>query len=289
MDVRQLKYFVAIAEELHFGRAAKRLCITQPPLSFNIKRLEESLGFELLRRNTRDVALTTAGKALYAEATKILAQMESARRLAERAAQGKLGHVRIGALGSALLTSLPEKIRSFQSPRPDVSIEINELTSVEQYEALRQEQIDIGIVHFRPLPAGVSSALAYSERFMCALHHSHRFAARKKVNLSQLAGDEFILFPRHSAPAYHERIVALCVEAGFVPRVRHQVRNMLSVTSLVSQNLGVAIIPAVISRVPMPDVVYRHLRDPGAISELHCIWRTQETSPLVLGMVAALS
>lgn len=290
MDVRQLKYFVAVAEELHFGRAAKRLSMTQPPLSFNIKRLEESLNLELLRRNTREVTLTAAGKVLYAEAIKIVAQVETAERLAGRAARGELGYVCVGVLGSALLTPIPERIRFFRDARPDVCIEIIELTSVEQYEALLREQIDVGIVHPRALPSRISSSLIYSESFMCALHSSHPLAAkRKNIDLSDLRNEEFILFPRPSAPAYYEKIVALCVEAGFIPRMRHQVRNMLSMTSLVSQNLGVALVPTAIARVPMPDVCYRRLQHPGDSSELHCIWRTEEQSPAVHGMLKAIA
>lgn len=291
MDIRQLKYFVAVAEELHFGRAAKRLSITQPPLSFNIKRLEESLNFELLRRNTREVALTAAGRVLYTEAIKILAHVEIAERLVGRAAAGESGSVRIGILGSALLTPIPGRVRSFGYAHPDVSIEILELTSVEQYEALLNEEIDIGVVHPRDLPARtpVSSAQIYSENFMCALHSSHPLAIKRKaIELNDLRDEEFILFPRQSAPAYYEKIVALCVSAGFVPRMRHQVRNMLSMTSLVALNFGVALVPTAISRLPTPEVTYRRLQNVDGDSELHCISRTDEQSPAVLGMLKAL-
>ncbi len=291
MDIRQLKYFVAVAEELHFGRAAKRLSITQPPLSFNIKRLEESLDLELFRRNTREVTLTAAGKVLYVEAIKILAQVEMAERLAGRAAAGDSGYVCVGILGSALLTPVPERILLFRDVHPGVSIEITELTSVEQYEALLNEKIDVGVVHPRALPArtSISSAQVYSEKFMCAVHRSHPLATRRKnIELHDLRDEEFILFPRQSAPAYYEKIVALCVKAGFVPRMRHQVRNMLSMTSLVSLNFGVALVPTAISKLPMPDVVYRRLQHMDDTSELHCIWRTDEASPAVLSMLKVL-
>lgn len=289
--IRQLKYFVAVAEELHFGRAAKRLSITQPPLSFNIKRLEESLNFELFRRNTREVALTSAGKVLYVEAVKILAHVEIAERLVGRAVAGESGSVCIGILGSALLTPIPKRVRAFRDTHPDVSIEITELTSVEQYEALLNEEIDLGIVHPRNLPTrtSVSSTQIYSESFMCALHNSHPLAVkRKNIELNDLRDEEFILFPRQSAPAYYEKIVALCVSAGFVPRMRHQVRNMLSMTSLVALNFGIALVPTAISKLPTPGVAYRRLRPVGSDSELHCIWRTDEESPAVLGMLKAL-
>jgi DNA-binding transcriptional LysR family regulator len=289
MDLRQLRYFVAVAEELHFGRAARRLAITQPPLSFNIARLEESLGFPLLRRTTREVALTPAGRVVYQEALKILALAREARELAERTARGEAGTVRVGIVGSALLTPLAARVRAFDAARPGAQVVVRELNSFEQIDAVQRRQIDIGIIHPRATPGGLACRLLASEPFICALPADHPLAGHKRVDLRRLRDENFVLFPRHFSPEYYDQIAALCLHAGFTPVIRHEARHMFSVASLVAHRFGVSLVPASLRAVTVPNLVFRPLTRAVAPSELHGIWREDESSPLVHALWASLA
>jgi len=288
MDLRQLRYFVALAEELHFGRAAARLAITQPPLSFNINKLETSLGVQLLQRTTREVALTPAGKVIYQEALKVLALVRDAQGLAGRAARGEIGAVRVGFVGSALLTRLGDRIRDFGAARPDVDVVLHELNSFEQIDALQARHIDIGIIHPRVVPAGIASCALHDEGFVCLLPADHPMAASQTVDVRRLRNEEFVLFPRHFSPEFHDKIVALCARAGFTPNVRHEVRHMLTIATLVSKRFGVSLVPNSVEVVALPNLACRPLARQTVQSELRGIWREDEEAPVVLAMLEAL-
>lgn len=289
MDLRQLRYFVAVAEELHFGRAAKRLSITQPPLSFNIRQLEASLGMELLRRTTREVALTEAGKVIYREALKLLTLARSAEEQARRAASGEAGVVHIGFVGSSFLTSLASDIRDFAATRPEVEVVLYELSSYEQIDALQRGQIDIGIVHPRVMPSGIASRVLHREAFACLLPETHALARREIIDLQQLQHDDFVLFPRDFSPGYYDKILSLCVEAGFTPHIRHKVRNMLTIATLVSHEFGVSLVPASLGKVQLPNLACRPLSHAANLSDLRGIWRQDEEQPAVLALLSCLA
>ncbi len=288
MDLRQLRYFIAVAEELHFGRAAQRLAITQPPLSFNIAKLEESLGFELLRRSTREVALTPAGQVMYQEAIKILALARKAQTLAGRIARGESGTIHVGFVGSALLTQLTEVTRSFGATRPDVQLVIHELNSFEQVDALQLRQIDLGVIHPRTLPGGIGTRVLYRQGFVCALPSDHPLAARTEIGLHELQNEDFVLFPRSFSPEYHDQIVAMCMRAGFTPHIRHEVRHMLSIATLVGRKFGVSLVPASLQTIALPNLSFRPLAHPEQPAELRAIWREGDPSALVHALLAEL-
>ncbi|MBO1012795.1 LysR family transcriptional regulator [Achromobacter sp. SD115] len=289
MDLRQLRYFVAVAEELHFGRAAKRLAISQPPLSFNIRQLEASLGMELLRRTTREVALTEAGKVIYREALKLLALARDAEEQARRAANGEAGAVHIGFVGSSFLTRLASDVRAYAVARPEVEVVLYELSSYEQIDALQRGQIDIGIVHPRVMPSGVSSRVLHREDFVCLLPATHPLAALETIDAQQLQHDDFVLFPRDFSPGYYDKILALCLQAGFTPHIRHKVRNMLTIATLVSHEFGVSLVPASLGKVQLPNLACRPLTHASTPSDLRGIWRHDETQPAVLAMLEQLA
>lgn len=288
MDLRQLRYFVAVAEELHFGRAAKRLSITQPPLSFNIRQLETSLGMELLRRSTREVALTEAGKVIYRQALKLLALARDAQDQAWRAANGEAGAVNIGFVGSSFMTRLAAEIRGFAAARPEVEVVLHELNSYEQIDALQRGQIDIGIVHPRVMPSGIASRVVHSEPFICLLPETHALAGLASIDLQQLQHDAFVLFPRDFSPGYYDKVVSLCLQAGFTPQIRHKVRNMQTIATLVSHEFGVSLVPASLGQMALPNLACRPLSQPTSPSDLRGIWRHDEDQPAVLAMLACL-
>ncbi len=289
MELRQLRYFVAVAEELHFGRAARRLAISQPPLSFNIARLEESLGYTLLRRSTREVQLTAAGQVFYREACRILSLADQAKTLGSRAAAGEAGSLRIGFVGAALLTPLAALLRQFDLDRPGLLVTVHELNSFEQIHALQREQIDFGILHPRSVPDGLHTQVLYREPFVCALPADHPLAAQKQIQLLALKDEPFVLFPRHFSPEYHDRIIALCMEAGFTPHIRYEVRANATVASLVAAGFGVAIVPQSVRRVAIDGLQFRPLAKNQAHSELIGAWRNGDDASMIAPLLAALA
>ncbi|WP_271410033.1 LysR substrate-binding domain-containing protein [Pseudomonas sp. Q1-7] len=271
MDLKQLRYFVAVAEELHFGRAAARLFISQPALSFDIKKLEEQLGIQLLLRNNKSVKLTAAGQVLLEEARNLLLQAEQARRLTLRSAQGALGRLRVGFVSSMLYRGLPQVVADFEARFPGMEVVLQEMNSAEQAQALQRGQIDIGFAHRGTLPPGIGSQPLLADPFVCCLPPGHRLAQRQRVDLAELRDDPFILFPRHASPHYHDLIIARCVAAGFSPQIRHEARLWQTIAAMVAQGMGVALLPQTLGRAWGRDVHCVEIEQPGAPSEIHAI------------------
>jgi len=248
LDPRLLRYFVAVAEERHFSRAAQRLHISQPPLSYAIRQLETGLGVTLLNRSSRSVALTDAGQVFYREALALLRQADDVRTLVQRVDAGLRGRLRIGFVGSMQYRGLPELLALLRRRLPDVEHVLIELNSNEQIEAVRHGQIDFGLIHANPVPSGLVTRDLAVEKFKLCLPAGHRLAHRQRIALAALAEDEFVLFARSASPSYYETVLSMCVHAGFLPPIRHEVRHWLGVASLVAQGLGVAIVPACLAR-----------------------------------------
>ncbi len=248
LEPRLLRYFIAVAEERHFRRAAARLHLSQPPLSYAIKQLEDGLGVVLLQRTSRSVTLTDAGRVFYREALALLRQADDVRTLVQRVDAGLRGRLRIGFVGSMQYRGLPDLVRDLRASLPDVEHVLLEMNSHAQIEAVRRGELDIGLIHANPVPDGLVCRDIVTEAFVLCLPQSHRLARRRRVDLAQLAGEEFVLFARAASPSYYETVLSLCVAAGFVPPIRHEVRHWLGVAALVAQGLGVAIVPACLAR-----------------------------------------
>lgn len=288
MELRQLRYFIAVAEELHFGRAARRLAISQPPLSYNIQQLESLLGTQLLERSNKAVSLTAAGDILYREAKKILNQVRDAEYLTVQAAKGLIGRLRIGFSASSLFRGLPEAIEKFQEQAPMVDIVLHELNSAEQIEALQRKNIDLGLVHSKQVPIGVKAELLLKEPFLCCLPSTHRLAGKRVIRLKDLAGENFILFSRPSSPHYYDRIIAMCINAGFSPKIRHEVRHFLTMVTLVEKKMSIAIVPRSVSNATLKHVIFRPIADAKETTETSCIWRESDNSVLLEAFVSSL-
>lgn len=261
MDLKQLRYFVAVAEELHFGRAAKRLFISQPALSFDIRKFEDELGVQLLARTSKSVALTNAGEVLLGEARRLLLQAQEAERLTIRSASGLAGRLRIGFVNSMLYRGLPQAARRFEADYPNVEIVLKEMNTQEQVQAIQRAQIDLGYAHWGNFPPDVVSETLYSEPFLCCLPAAHPLARRKRIALAALAKEPFILFPRDAAPHYHDLIIAQCVSAGFSPLIRHEARLWQTVLSMVEFEMGIALVPRVLQQVHNERLRYRPLEN----------------------------
>jgi DNA-binding transcriptional LysR family regulator len=290
MELRHLRYFVAVAEEGHVTRAAERLGIQQPPLSQQIQALERELDAQLFRRKPRGVELTPAGRALYDEARAILARVDEAVAATKRAAQGEAGRIGIGFTSSASFHPfVPRAIRAFREAQPLVALALEESGTTELVAALRAQAIDAAFVRS---PVGESDDLfvrpLFDEKMVAALPSGHRLSgAGDDLPLAALADETFILYRRPVGPGLHDAIIAACDRAGFSPKIGQEAPRMLSTLSLVAAGLGVTVVPASMSRLEAEGVVYRPI-DPSAqlTAPLNLAYRRDEISAAVRRFVA---
>ncbi len=291
MELRHLRYFVAVAEELHFGRAAERLHIAQPPLSRQIRDLERDVGVELFARGTRGVELTAAGRAFLAEVRQVLAQAERALRAAQRAARGEAGRLRVGFVEAATYSGiLAEVLGFFRQHLPEVGLGLFELDSLEQAEALREGRIDVGIVHSAPPDAHrwLRVERVLDDGLVAALPRAHPLAARAQLALADLAAESFVFFPRFTGPVLHDHLIASCRSAGFSPRVVQEAAGWSTLAALVAAGVGVSFAPRSIAQVERPGVVYRPVRGLSVDMGMSAVWKQGEESPVRERFLAAL-
>jgi len=273
MDLRKLRYFSVLAEEKHFGRAAQRLSLSQPPLSYAIRQLEQEIGARLFERTSRNVSLTAAGAALQREAQALLHRAEETRVLVKAIADGKEGRLRLGFGGSMLYRGLPRILEGFHAASPDIELSLQELNSTEQIEALHRDEIDLGFIHGREAPQHLQGFRYHAEPFVACLPQDHPCADVRTLRLSRLKDDEFVLFSRNVSPDYFQSIIATCVSAGFMPRVRHEVRHWLSVVSFVANGLGVALVPRTLRTSNMAGAAFLPIHESKILSETWCVWK----------------
>jgi DNA-binding transcriptional LysR family regulator len=291
MELRHLRYFVAVAEELHFGRAAQRLRIAQPPLSRQIRDLEREIGTPLFERVARGVELTPAGQAFLSEARLTLAQAERAQRTALRAAQGETGRLRVGFVEAATYSGiLPDVLGFFRAHLPDIGLSLLELDSQEQAEWLRDGRIDLGLLHSPPADADrwLHLESVYGDPMVTALPHMHRLAGRARLALGDLATEPFVLFPRTSAPALYDDIITRCRAAGFGPRVVQEAAGWHTIAALVAAGVGVSFVPRSLAQHGRPLVSYKPARDFAVELQLSAVWRRGRRSPVGERFVTAL-
>lgn len=286
MELRHMRYVIAVAEELHFGRAAERLMIAQPPLSQQIKKLEREIGVELFRRTKRRVGLTEPGRVFVEEARRTLAQADLTLRAAQRAARGEIGRLVIGYAGSAAHYVLPRVLSRFRPRYANVEVQLREMTTAEQLPALLARQIDVGFVRPPASDPGLEVSVLMEEPFLAALPRNHRLARLKRVPLTRLETERFVLFPRHLGPRLYDPIVAACQRAGFSPMVAQEAMHIPTIVSLVAAGVGIALLPESARHLRWHGVVYRNLADPVAHTAIAIACRTGEASAVTDGFVA---
>lgn len=289
---RLLAQFVAVAEELHFGKAALRLHMAQPPLSQAIKNLEELVGVPLLSRNKHFVALTPAGAAFLEEARELLARGQKAIDVARRASQGLTGTIAVGFVGSVSYELLPRILLDFRAHFPLIHIDLTELTSTEQIDNLRARKIDLGIVRL-PLnnAADMELRTIATERLIAVLPQDHRLAGAKTLRLKDLADEAFMIFPPDRIPSLHAKFLLACEKAGFSPRIVLEAWQMASMVSLVAAKMGVALLPSQVRTIPHPGVVYKDISDQSEHLELKiaAAWQPGVISGGVRSMLSVLA
>ncbi len=277
MEFRHLRCFLVLAEELHFGRAAQRLAMSQPPLSVAIQQLETSVGARLFLRNSKSVQLTAAGQALVPQARALLEQARQAMQLAKDVDQGQAGSLRIGFVGAMLYRGLPQVLHPFQAAHPRLRVELREMSSAEQLAELARDRLDAGFVHTAQVPVGLSQILVASQPLVACVPHTHPLALRAwpqaPVDLAGFDQEPLAVVSRQVSPDYHDRILSLCAQSGWQPGVRHELRHWLSVVSLVSQGMGVALVPEALQRSGLAGAVFAPLVHATPPYETRCLWR----------------
>ncbi|MEP0879766.1 LysR family transcriptional regulator [Funiculus sociatus GB2-M2] len=281
MELRHLHYFIAVAEELHFSRAAQRLHISQPPLSQQIRDLEDELGVKLFERTKRHVQLTEAGKVFLERSYGVLVQLEQAIEATQRIGRGEVGRLAIGFVGSATYTVLPDILSAFRAQFPAVELRLHELTTTQQIQALHDKQVDVGIVRSAIVEPGLSVECILQESLVLALPATHPFSAQTKVSLSTLADESFILFPAKMGPIFYEQIINMCQQAGFRPKVAQEAVQMQTIIGLVAAGLGIAFVPASLQNFHRSGVIYRSLQEQTPKTGLYLTWRQHDSSPVI--------
>jgi DNA-binding transcriptional LysR family regulator len=283
MSLRRFRYFVAVAAELHVGRAAEHLGIAQPALSQQLRILEETLGVRLLRRVGRGIALTEAGAAFLPEARAVINQSERAIDVARRTARGELGAINIGYVNTAMLEpDLPGLLFAFRASVPDARIRLEEISVQEQIAALEQHRLDIGIIRAPagPLPSDLRSRPFTRSRLLAVVPPPLAARLPLPVRLTDLADEPFIALRDPDGIGLAHHVSTLCVRAGFTPRLDLRVDNATSIVGLVAAGFGVSVVPAALAQIGLANVTFLELDDQDAHTELLIVHRPADLSPL---------
>ncbi|MBB3955615.1 DNA-binding transcriptional LysR family regulator [Novosphingobium sediminicola] len=279
IDLRLLRYFVAVTEEGNFHRAAERLHIAQPPLSRAIQQLETDVGSPLLDRTTRPLRLTPVGKLLYSQALQMLARMEDLQTMVRAAATSKRRRLVLGFVASTIYARLPELIREFRKAARDVELVLVESTTLDQIAALKDGRIDIGFGRIRYDDPAVRRIILRDERLIAAFPMDHPLARQTgPVSLKELADEPQILYPRSPRPSYADQVISLFRDHAIEPRIVHEARELQIAIGLVAAEEGMAIVPESVRRARSHDVAYRELAEP-ATSPIILSHRAGDTSP----------
>ena len=280
IELRHLRSFVVLADELHFGRAAKRLGIAQPPLSQQIARLERLLGHPLFTRRP-SVALTAAGSALLAPARRAIEQVAFGVDATRRAGRGESGILTIGFAASTMATRVPDVLRTFRRRQPGVELVLRELSTAAQLEALRSGLIDVGFLREPVAEPAIVAERIVREPFAAVLPPGHRLSSHRTIDLGALADEGFVLFPRAVAPTLYDQVRAVCRTAGFEPRQVQEAQEWLTIVGLVDAGLGVSIVPASFERLRWGRVSYHRLARMRRLTTISMCHRAGEQNALV--------
>lgn len=285
MELRQLKYFLTVAEELHFRKASEKLHMTQPSLSRQIKQLEEEMGTELFKRTKRSVTLTDAGAFFYHEAQELIRNLDRAISETQQRATGTTGKLRVGYVPSAMHNVLPGILNKIKEDFPGIQLELYQATALVQYEMLKDEKLDIGFLRVPRNDNSINTKVIYKESYSLIVPPDHKLNEKNFKGLHQLTGENFILTPRSLGEKYFDNIISLFTSEGFAPVVIHESVNEHATIKLVENNIGVSIIPSSFKHGFVTPVRFIELRKNHQQLELSLAWRKKNNTPAVLRMV----
>jgi DNA-binding transcriptional LysR family regulator len=272
MELRHLRYFVMVAEELHFGRAASRLSISQPPLSQQIRQLEDELGFPLLFRNKHRVELTEAGKVFLEEARLILARTEKAQIAAERAHQGATGRLEIAFVGSTTYNIVPW-VQKYRILFPSVHLVLHQMKTENQLQALHEGSIHMGVVRSQVQSPFLMNNLIQHEPLVVVIPESHPLSNRKTLRVEDLANEPFIITSRRNGASYYDTVIHICHQSGYYPQIALEAPEILTIVAFVSAGIGISLVPASFQEQQNNGVVYRKLEGGDVSLEMGFIWK----------------
>jgi DNA-binding transcriptional LysR family regulator len=279
MKLHFLRYFVVLAEELHFGRAASKLAITQPPLSSAIKALEGELDVQLLIRDSKHVELTQAGEAFLEEARHVLEQVARASDVAKIVARGMRGRLEIGVTGSQIYREVPAIVKQFNAQMPDVEVVLREMSSGDQLNGLLRSQIHAGFLNGSTVPPQLASLPMGRDEFVLCLPEDHPRAQGRTVDLQQLAHERFVMFSRDVAPANHDNVIAIFSRAGIHPEIAHAARQWLTIVAMVANGMGVSLVPRSLARSRVHGVKFIRIRGEQVLAPALLVWNPAYRPP----------
>jgi len=285
MKTHLLRYFVALAEERHFGRASQRLSITQPPLSLALKSLEQDLGVVLMERNAKNVTLTPAGEAFLVEARKVLQQIQHAAQVVRGVAQGLEGRLNIGITGSMIFRRVPQFCSIFNTQRPHAQVCLHEISTRDQLMGITSGQLDAGFLNVGSDSKTLDTLLIGEEPLVCCMPEHHPLAQQEHINLQQLDNEVFVMFSREVAPANYDNVITCLQQAGIHPQTSHAARQWLTVVALVSTGQGVALVPRCLEQAGMRGVRFVPLQGVEAKTPAYLVWRKDHAGPLLHAFV----
>ncbi|MBO9650060.1 MAG: LysR family transcriptional regulator [Variovorax sp.] len=287
MKLHFLRYFAVLAEELHFGRAADRLAITQPPLSLAIKALEEELGVRLLLRSSKHVELTPAGSAFLEEARQILDRVTRASSIALAVASGSRGRLEIGMTGSLVYRGVPAIVQRFDADDHGIELILREMSTAEELQGLLHGQLDAGFLNAFVVPPQLRSLPLIEDEFVLCLPAGHRRANAGAVELSELADERFVMFSREVSPANYDNVVAIFSRAGVHPKTVHAARQWLTIVAMVAEGLGVSLVPRSLARSKVENVRFVPFTGAPAIAPALLVWNPARMSPALERFIAS--
>lgn len=288
MELRRIRYFLAVAEELHFGRAAEKLNMAQPPLSEQIRKLEDELGFKLFARTSRSVILTEAGEVFLAGARKSMEQLERASLTALQIHRGEKGHLALGFVGSICVTMLPTILQHLRKTLPELELDLHKFSSSRLIgEAVRRRELDLGIMHPTMID-DLDSRTIQRDNVMVALWNDHALANAKKLRLRDISEEDFVLFPPNQGAVVNALTHHVCKRAGFTPRVAHYVDDVYTMLGLVAARMGISLLPGSIEALKTNGITFRPLIDVNETYDMVLSWRTGTHSKLLHNTIGAV-
>ncbi|TDT46783.1 DNA-binding transcriptional LysR family regulator [Maribacter spongiicola] len=281
IELRHLTYFLAVAQELHFRKAAEKLFISQPGLSRQVKQMEEILGTQLFERNKKKVALTPAGHYLKTEVEYIFNHLEKVERQLKLVGDGSSGELRIGFLGSAMQQVIPELLLGIKEKYPKVKTSLEELSNFAQVDAVLNDQLDMGFVRVSRVPSTLEMKTVFTDTFSLVLPERYPMLTREFDGMERFAKEDFILFSQAYSPLYYETIMSICQDAGFAPKISHKSVHAHTIFKLVENHMGIAIVPTSLQNGFQMRVKFVELKDIPQRAELSVIWKKEHTNPVL--------
>ncbi len=281
IELRHYRYFLAVADTLHFRKAAEQLFISQPGLSRQIKQLEENLGVQLFERHNRKVTLTPAGKYLQEELKNIFKQLNAVLAHTKLLHGGGVGKLKLGYVGSAMQKLIPNLLLQFQKEHPHILIHLNEMDNQQQLQALLNKDIDVGFIRQERIPSGLKIKATETETFSLVLPKNHEVTLANFKSLQQFEKEDFILFDASYSASYYETVMQIFDDAGFVPQVSHATVNASSIYRLVENNLGISIVPTSLTEGFLMDVQFIELTKIKQRTTLNMVWNTKNSNPIL--------